>query len=31
MLHSAAGERFINGIIYPHQKSLRLVLDEAGR
>ena len=31
MLHSAAGEWFINDIIYPHQKSLRVVLDEAGR
>ena len=31
MIHSAAGEWFINDIIYPHQKSLRVVLDEAGR
>jgi hypothetical protein len=31
MLHSAAGEWFINDIIYPHQKSLRVVLDDAGR
>jgi hypothetical protein len=31
MLHSAAGEWFINDIIYPHQKSLHLVLDAAGR
>lgn len=29
MLHSAAGEWFINGMIYPHQKSLRVVLGEA--
>ena len=31
MIHSAAGEWFINDVIYPHQKSLRVVLDEAGR
>ena len=31
MIHSAAGEWFINDIIYPHQNSLRVVLDEAGR
>jgi hypothetical protein len=31
MLHLAAGEWFINDIIYPHQKSLRVVLDDAGR
>src|SRR3984957_9967258 len=31
MLHSAADEWFINDIIYPHQKSLRVVLDDAGR
>jgi hypothetical protein len=31
MLRSAAGEWFINDIIYPHQKSLRAVLAEAGR
>ena len=31
MIHSAAGEWFINDIIYPHQKSLRVVLDDAGR
>jgi hypothetical protein len=31
MLHSAAGEWFINDIIYPHQNSLRVVLDDAGR
>jgi hypothetical protein len=31
MLHSAADEWFINDIIYPHQKSLRVVLDGAGR
>jgi hypothetical protein len=31
MLHSAAGEWFINDIIYPHQKFLRVVLDDAGR
>ena len=31
MLHSAADEWFINDVIYPHQKSLRVVLDGAGR
>ncbi|HZZ24146.1 MAG TPA: BPSL0067 family protein [Roseiarcus sp.] len=31
MIHSAASEWFINDVIYPHQKSLRVVLDEAGR
>jgi hypothetical protein len=31
MIHSAAGEWFINDIIYPHQKSLRVVLSLAGR
>jgi hypothetical protein len=31
MIHSAAGEWFINDIIYPNQKSLRLVLGEADR
>jgi hypothetical protein len=31
MIHSAADEWFINDIIYPHQKSLRVALDEAGR
>jgi hypothetical protein len=31
MIHSAAGEWFINDIIYPHQKSLRVVLGEADR
>jgi hypothetical protein len=30
MLHSAAGEWFINDIVYPNQKSLRLVLEDAG-
>ena len=31
MIYSAAGEWFINDIIYPHKKSLRVVLDEVGR
>jgi hypothetical protein len=31
MTHSAAGEWFINDIIYPHQKSLRVILGEADR
>ena len=30
MLHSAAGEWFINDIVYPNQKSLRVVLYDAG-
>jgi len=31
MIRSAAGEWFINDIIYPHQKSLRVVFGEADR
>ena len=31
MIHSAVGEWFINDIHYPNKKSLRVVLDDAGR
>jgi len=31
MIHSTTGDWFINNIIYPHQKSLRVVLGEADR